>query len=62
MGTKGWLGVALATIGMAAVAVSAVPIVLDTGQDWSPIAAGIGFVLAFVGLIVGSLDRTGPRR
>jgi len=62
MGPKGRLGFALAAIGLLAVAASAAPIVMDSGQDWSPIAASVGFGLAFVGLIIGGLDRTGGRR
>ncbi len=62
MGRQGWFGVVLATIGMAAVAASAVPVILDMGQDWSPIAASAGFGLAFLGLIIGARDKSGHRR
>lgn len=62
MGPKGWLGIAMATAGLLAAAISALPTILDSGQDWSGPVAGAGFAVAFVGLLIGASDDGGRRR
>ena len=54
---RAWLGIGLATIGMAAAAASALPTILDQAQDWTGPVGGAGFFVTFVGLFIGASSK-----
>ena len=57
MNTRAWFGIGLATIGLLAAALSALPLIFDMGQEWSGPVAGAGFAVAFIGMIVGGTSK-----